>query len=558
MKLYKKIRIASVALILFAAAITGCTKLNETLGSNLNSTQTANAVGAAGVQLLLNAAYVDLGTPFTAQDHVFSLEENSTDESLVPTRGPDWDDNGVWRVIHNHTWTAAHSQVQSVFESLNKLNFDATNVLDFKPSAAQAAQAYFLRDLSLYFLLDMYGQFPIRNPGDNLLLAPKVLSGDSATQFIITELTAAIPNLPTSGGPSIATQNAGNTLLMKLYLNRGMFANRTSPTFADADMQQVITLGNAIINSGQYSYMANYFDNFNATNSGSTESIFAYANTSGVSANNSGPDAFWMMTEHYNQEAAYVPNAGWNGFSTTSDFYNSFGAVTPLTGVTNFPNVSAINNPDTAVDSRLGGRYYNGATNISGQRPGFQIGQQYDVNGVALMDRKGNALAFDPTIASNMIETGSNLEVTGIRVPKYVPDFTKGTTYYEGPSGNWVQIFRYPDVVLMVAEAKMREAAPDNAGALALVNALRTARGAQPMPSIALVDASNVDDPGTMLAERGRELYWEEMRRTDLLRFGVFNVIWQYKPTDAPMYDIYPIPTADLSANPNLKQNTGY
>ncbi len=556
MKSYKKLKIA--ASVLFVAALAGCTKLHETLQSTLNSTQTANAVGTAGVQLLLNAAYVDLGTPFTAQDHIFSLQENATDESLVPTRGPDWDDNGVWRVVHNHTWSAAHGQVQSVFESLNKLNFDATNVLAFQPSASQAAQAYFLRDLSLYFLLDLYNQFPIRNPGDNLLNAPKVMTGDSATLFIINELTAAIPNLPTSGASSIATQNAGNTLLMKLYLNRGMFANRTSPTFADADMQQVISLGQAIINGGQYSYMSNYFDNFNAKNSGSTESIFAYPNGSGNNTNNSGPDARWMMTEHYNQEAAYVPNAGWNGFSTTSDFYTSFGAVTATQAVSLFPNVGAINNPDTAIDSRLGGRFYAGCTDVSGQRVGFQIGQQYDVNGVALMDRKGNPLSFDPTISSNMIETGSNLEVTGIRVPKYVPDFTNGTQYYEGPSGNWLEIFRYPDVVLMVAEAKMRAASPDNAGALTLVNALRAARGAAPMASLPLVNPSNVDDPTTLLAERGRELYWELTRRTDLLRFGVFNVIWQYKPTDAPMYDVYPIPTADLSANPNLIQNPGY
>jgi len=117
-----------------------------------------------------------------------------------------------------------------------------------------------------------------------------------------------------------------------------------------------------------------------------------------------------MMTEHYNQEADYVPNAGWNGFATISDFYSSFGAVKATTGVANWASIGAINNPDTAIDQRLGGRFYKGCTDISGQRPGFQIGQQYDKNNVALKDRKGAALAFNPTIASDMKENGSNLE----------------------------------------------------------------------------------------------------------------------------------------------------
>jgi hypothetical protein len=87
---------------------------------------------------------------------------------------------------------------------------------------------------------------------------------------------------------------------------------------------------------------------------------------------------------------------------------------------------------------------------------------------VALKDRKGNPLSFDPNIAANMIETGPNLEVTGIRVEKYPPDFSTGSASYSGPSGNWFMIFRYADVALMVAEAKMRAAAPDAAGALVL------------------------------------------------------------------------------------------
>jgi hypothetical protein len=64
-----------------------------------------------------------------------------------------------------------------------------------------------------------------------------------------------------------------------------------------------------------------------------------------------------------------------------------------------------------------------------------------------------------------------------------------------------------------------------------------------------------------LLAERGRELFWECTRRTDLIRFGKFtgaNYIWQWKggtkngtATDGK-YNLFPIPVTDIAANPNL------
>jgi hypothetical protein len=539
----------SAALLLMGAI--GCSKLHEDYKSSFTQGQIAAALGAKAPTLLLKGAYSDLATPFTAQDHIFGLQECTSDEALVPTRGGDWDDNGNWRVLHNHTWNADHSHILQVFNDLGTLNFDATNVLSFNPSKEQAAEARFLRALSLYYTLDLFNQFPFRNPGDNLLNAPTVYRGDSAVQFIISELKAAIPDLDPKNTMAQANQNAAKMLLMRTYLNRGAFINRAHPTFADADMQQVIALGQDIMTNGGFSYMPNYFDNFSVTNGNSTEGIFAYPNASGVTANNSGPQARWMMTFHYNEYDGAAPNAGWNGFSTIADFYNAFSVGgTTTTGLA-----------DTLIDSRIGRRVNSNRTTTlnSGIRPGFLVGQQYDQNGVALKDRKGHPLSFDPNIASNMIEQGSNLEVTGIRVAKYVPDFSDpGGKFYSSNSGNWIMLMRYPDVVLMVAEAKLRAATPDAAGALALVNQLRAARGATPMASLPLVNPANVDDPNTLLAERGRELYWEGVRRTDLIRFGVFNVLWAYKPADDPKYLVFPIPNQALSVDPNLTQTPGY
>lgn len=527
-----------------------CTKLDQGLNSTLTNAQASNALGANGTQLLLQTAYNDVGNPFSDPGNILALEEVTADQCVVPTRAGDWDDNGKWRALKQQTFGADGVDIIiGQYNALNRLNFDATNVLAFNPTKAQAAEARFLRALSLYQLLDLFGQYPFRNPGDNLLNAPKVYSGDSAVNFIINELTAIIPDLPASNGMSLANVDAANTLLMKLYLNRGAFNNRESPSFDDADMQKVITLGQAIINSGKYAYEANYFDNFSANNSSSTEGIFAYPNTSGVSTNNSGIHNMWWATLHYNSYKPLAPQSGWNGFSTVADFYNSF-------GINSTPTQTPA---DTTLDKRIGGRFYKGVTDVSGLRTGLLIGQQYYEDGSKVKDRKGNMLIFNTTFSPDLKETGPLLEDVGIRVLKYLPDFSNnGKNYGGGTAGNWCMIFRYPDVVLMVAEAKMRASAPDNAGALALVNQLRAARGATAMTTMTLANPNNVADPKTLLAERGRELYWERMRRTDLIRFGMFMKPWALKSASDATHLLFPIPSAALAANPNLKQNPGY
>ena len=543
-----KIKITILSLSMIAITM-GCTKLNQSLNSTLTRDQTITALGANGTQLLLQTAYDDLQQAYSDPGNVFSLEEVAADECIVPTRLGDWDDNGKWRALKFHTWTADGVDViRNQFNTLNKLNFDATNVLSFAPTKQQAAEAKFLRAIALYQLLDLYGKFPIRNPGDNLLNAPPVLAGSDAIDLIIGDLTAALPDLPAvPASKAQAGQDAAKFLLMRCYLNKGAFKNPTSPTFDDADMQQVITLGTALMGAG-YSYTANFFDNFSPNNSDASESIFALPNTAGKIGNpQSNIQNRWWAPLHYNQYTPLNPQAGWNGFSTVAEFYNSFS----LSGTTTQTPA------DTLLDKRLGGRYYAGATNQSGVRPGLMIGQQYNESGAKISDRKGNFLIFDPNIDQSLKETGSTLEDKGIRIVKYVPDYSQGTITYSAP-GNWLIMFRYPDVVLMVAEAKMRAATPDDAGALTLVNNLRTARGAAPLASMPLVNTTNVYDPTTLLAERGRELYWECVRRTDLIRFGVYLISWAYKPTDDAHYILFPLPSDAVAANPNLKQNPGY
>jgi len=497
-----------LTVVLGAAVAVSCTKLEETQRDAVNF-QRATAAG------LLQGAYNSLGGLQT-QDVVWALEEHSSDEALGPTRGPDWDDNGVWRVIHNHQWDADHSIVRNTFNSLLTAQFSATAVLEQSPSASEAAQAKFIRALSVFLVLDLYDQVPFRADLKDLKQLPLTLKGAEAANKVIEEANAALTDLPNAGSSTwIANKDAARTLLMKAYLNRGVYANRVTPTFAAADMNQVITLADQILGNARYALADNFFTNFAPNNnSASKELIYTLENTIGVRGGNNRFN--WFCTLHYNQRPS-----GWNGFTTLADFYDKF----------------------EAADTRRGGSFP-GLTNVTGLRTGFLVGQQFDQNGTALTDRKGAPLAFTREIA--LRETGNNLEVTGIRVIKYVPDFAQGI---DGNAENEYVIFRFADVMLMKAEAQLRLG--QTAAALTIVNTLRAKRGASALTTLTLQG---------LLDERGREMYWEGWRRNDQVRFGTFlNGVGSTRPNKSGNERlIFPIPNQQLAVNPNLSQNPGY
>jgi hypothetical protein len=125
-------------------------------------------------------------------------------------------------------------------------------------------------------------------------------------------------------------------------------------------------------------------------------------------------------------------------------------------------------------------------------------------------------------------------------------------------------MFRLADAHLIYAEAVLRGGTGGSAAqALTYVNAVRTRAYGDAGGNI----TANELNLNFILDERSREFYWEAQRRTDLIRFGKFTgsaYIWPWKggvmdgkATDAK-YNVYPIPSSDVVANPNLKQNTGY
>ena len=515
MKLNKIILIASA--VVFLAA---CTKLEEKFFSETTSSGPGGG-GGSNAAALLQGAYASLNNPFVDQSRVWAAQEQSSDEAVGPTRGGDWDDNGVWRVFHSHKWNSEHGFLTDTYRELAQAQFAATTVLDNNPSAVQAAEARFIRALAMSAVLDMWDQVPFRSTsvGDLTKTMPEVKKGTAATDYIISELTAAIPALLASG-MGRANKDGAKALMMKLYLNKGVYANRASPTFAAADMNQVITLADQIL-AGSYSLGTNFFDNFAPTNNIiGTELIYTlnHDNATGFGGNN---QSRWYCGLHYNQTPS-----GWNGFTTLGDFYDKF----------------------EAIDKRRGGTY-TGLTNVTGLRTGLLFGQQFDQNNVALKDRKGAPLSFTKEV--KLKETGANLEVTGVRVIKYVPDLAR-----QFPADNDYVIFRLADVLLMKAEAILRggtatNVAPYGNSAASIVNYIRT-HSTRGVAALGTVDLNAVFD------ERGREFYWEGWRRSDMIRFGKFLAARQLKGVTGNERLLFPIPNEQLTINPNLTQNPGY
>jgi hypothetical protein len=122
-------------------------------------------------------------------------------------------------------------------------------------------------------------------------------------------------------------------------------------------------------------------------------------------------------------------------------------------------------------------------------------------------------------------------------------------------------MFRLADVYLMLAEAVLRGGNGASADeALAYVNQLRQRAYGDAYETSGKISISDLT-LDFVLDERGRELYWECSRRTDLIRYGKFTsdtYVWEWKGgiKDGTgvdnKYNVYPIPSSDLTANPNL------
>jgi hypothetical protein len=491
-----------------------CTDLEvEELDSVVVDTQES---GFAGVDVPANLTdsynrIANLG----GQDNTYALMEVSSDELLVPTRGTDWGDNGVWRTLHQHTWDATHQFNLNAWNDRNASVFVANQIIapQSNASPSQLAAAKFLRAFNMFLVLDLWGQVPYRAATDGVNVNPVVLTRQQAIDTISADLSAAnIANLPAIGPGSDeqilrASQAAAHMLKAKVFLNKHILLGAAPGSAPEsADMDVVIASVNAVSAAG-FSVEEDYFNIFDPAPD--NESVFIINRDAG--------SRIWNGL-HYNMPFEGNDGGGWNGFCTTADFYSIF------------EGDANSNAPGSNQETRRG------FVPTEGYGFGFLVGQQYGLNGAALQTRSGAPLVFTKDLPG----LAGNGEATGIRMLKYHP--TNG-----GSFPNRQILLRYADGLLMKAEAELWKG---NAGAaLTIVNDLRDIRGANDLSTL---------DASEMLNERGREMYIEFWRRQDQIRFGTFTEAWEYKDNTEEFRVLFPIPSLAISTNPNLVQNEGY
>ncbi len=503
---------------LSALGISSCTDLElEGTDSIISETGNGGFTGVSNVATAIDNIYNRMNN-IGEQNRVYALWTVSTDELLIPTRGTDWGDNGVWRVLHNHTWNAGHEDVLRAWNDWNQNAFLANEIIDARsnPSTEQAAEAKFLRAFSTWILLDLYGKVPFRAPDEGPEVNPRVLSRVEALDLVISDLNDAITGLPSVPGGSgdanrTASKAAARHLLAKVLLNAHIYRGDAVNT---SDMTQVIALVDAITAEG-YALESGYFDIFKQD--ADNETIWWLQ--AGIG------NRIWNGM-HYNMVAPDQINGGWNGFSTLAEFYDLFEGD---------PNSNYVGSGQEERRGWVPDNTNAGPDNL-GIGYGFLIGQQYSVNGTPLTDRPGNPLVFTKEFPALI----GNNERTGIRTIKYHP--------VNGSFTGHQIIFRYADAHLMKAEALFRS----GGDGLALVNQLRVIRNATPLGTLT---------EQNLLDERGRELYVEFWRRNDLIRFGQFTRDWEFKDPASvgdETKNLFPIPSNALLSNPNLEQNPGY
>jgi hypothetical protein len=456
---------------------------------------------------------------------IFILNEMSTDEIIVPTRGTDWGDEGVWEQLWKHTWDANHQNLedgwQFIYSGIAGINgiLEAVDQVSPVPQNISAIHAELKTVRAYYYFqaLDLFGNVPIVENNHVPLSSLRNQTRADVFKYVETELKQNIDSLTNEVSPTTygrATQWFTLALLAKLYLNAEVFTG--VPRWTDC-----ITVCDSILNSGKFKLENNFFDNFKIENQGSTETIFA------IPYDDPGNLQFFgiqVATLHYNSYATFgLQSGGVNGYSSTEDYLENF------------------DTNDYRRKMFLVGQQYTGETQYIDPVPN-PANVQYD--------RLGNLLIFDPVITSFQIE-GPKIEVAGARCAKW--EFNKNT---QGGMSNDYQLFRLADIILMKAEAQFRLG--DNAGALSTINNQYGSVSIRSRANMPDFTAAEVTADG-ILAERARELSWEGWRRNDMIRLGHFtDARTPEKLVSADYRKLYPIPQEELRKNSYLTQNPGY
>ncbi|MCC3153485.1 RagB/SusD family nutrient uptake outer membrane protein [Hymenobacter sp. BT770] len=474
---------------------------------------------------------IDAGT----SDYIrqwWSAQELTTDEAVIA-----WNDPGV-QEWHKMNWDASDPLTRGFYSRLyyeiaicNEFLREATDDKlssrlgggELEQGKLFRAEARFLRAVAYSHVIDLFGNGPFVTENDPVGgPLPKYATRQELYSFVESELLALTKDMaaPRTNEYGRVDQAAAHGMLARLYLNAGVYTGTPQYAKAAAEAKAVIDAGYTLNTTPATPVASAYGRLFLADNNLApakneiiwpvifdANSVQSYGGTTFlVNGSTSGADAAWQRL--------VGQTTGWGGVRTTSALFDKF----------------FLAGGDTARDRR--GRFYT----------------------------KGQTLAINDLSQFTQ----------GLGVLKYRNVTSTGTP--QGGPGNFSSVdfpmLRLADMMLIYAEAATRGNG-DRATALGYVNQIRRRAFGLPIATASAVadisDAQMTTD--FILDERARELHWEGTRRTDLIRYGKFTdatYLWPWKGGVAGgkavdvKYRLFPLPAADLTANPNLKQNPGY
>jgi hypothetical protein len=503
-----------LAALLLVISQPSCTKLDEEVYSDLTADKFFSDPNN-----LIYAFGVGYTTLYDLIGHKYGMQgiECGTDMLCVPQRGGDWLDGGEWHRFHRQTWTSDDSYINHWWTNIytggvntcNRLiyEFESLEGVDVTPAIAELRA---LRALYYYWLVDLYGNLPIVDDF-NGPAKPFTSQRKDVYKFIEKELTEAMPDLlKTTGLQMYGRINyyTAQMILAKLYLNAEVYTG-------EAQWEKALAACDTIIESGKYNLAADFFTNFEADASGSQEVIMGVP----FDQINAAKFEIHLFTLHYNLPEKFgIISATWNGICFQESFFNLF----------------------EENDIRRNGLLFGPQVDAEGNAIEDPSWERFNPNNPTYKDPDGAMLNLTPFV--NMLEPYC-LRQSGARVAKF--PFIEGSDRY---ISNDFPIFRYADVLLMKAELLLRLGRAGEA--LPFVNEVRAR---------ADVDGFTEVTFENLLEERGRELFCEGHRRSDMIRFGVYRDARWEKPDVSPEYvTLWPIPKSKLDVNENLDQNPGY
>lgn len=133
----------------------------------------------------------------------------------------------------------------------------------------------------------------------------------------------------------------------------------------------------------------------------------------------------------------------------------------------------------------------------------------------------------------------------------YTPSYYNNWSFNGYGFDHNIRVLRYPDVLLMYAEALLN-GAPAGSSGLTAVDAVNMVRDRAELPLLETVTLQDVWD------ERRAEFALEEDRFFDLVRTGQASQALSANGFTEGKNNLFPIPANQRQLNPNLQQNPGY